>query len=122
MESDLVVVLRKAKIIKARLEAFSIPRNHPLFCSCHFPLNILSVPVPPRTLLIQKTKNPSVYLIRTELALPTTYDMSSSTGGSMSATSNLSVISDMEMLKLGLDLVSVARRNIGFLRTTTESQ
>ncbi|KAM2625836.1 hypothetical protein TB1_032643 [Malus domestica] len=48
--------------------------------------------------------------------------MSLSTGGSMSAASSLSEISDMETLKLGLDLVSAARRNIGFLRTVAESQ
>lgn len=56
---------------------------------------------------------------------PSDHDMSLSSGGSeipgsISARS-YSEISEVETFKVGLDLVSAARRNIGFLRTVAES-
>lgn len=56
---------------------------------------------------------------------PSHHDMSLSSGGSeipgdMSSRS-YSEISEVETFKVGLDLVSAARRNIGFLRTVAES-
>ncbi|XP_062003284.1 uncharacterized protein LOC133720821 [Rosa rugosa] len=48
--------------------------------------------------------------------------MSSRNSSNMSTTRTLSGISEMEAAKLGLDLVSAARRNLGFLRTVAESR
>ncbi|PON42631.1 Glycine-rich domain-containing protein-like [Parasponia andersonii] len=52
--------------------------------------------------------------------------MSSATSGSEilanMSTRSLSAVSEVEAIRLGLDLVSAARRNIGFLRAVAESQ